>query len=167
MKFNTLSTIICFLAVALGASVTVSARAIPQPVRIPEPINHRIVPTWRVNINPDGPDLWEGTILVNGTIQQVDAYMDAHYPGWSAKMENFPSSHSAPAKRAPDWRKLKDFNCNRLLNRGSTRAIVDEIKYLRSISKDRHPRNGPGPRSADPVVGSAARGMRLSSGAMI
>ncbi|KAG6151708.1 hypothetical protein E4U37_004596, partial [Claviceps purpurea] len=68
-------------------------------------------------------------------------------------MENFPSSHSAPAKRAPDWKKLKDFNCNRLLNRGSTCAIVDEIKYLRSISKDRHPRNGPGPRSADPVVG--------------
>ncbi|KAG6265466.1 hypothetical protein E4U49_001008 [Claviceps purpurea] len=66
-------------------------------------------------------------------------------------MENFPSSHSAPAKRAPDWRKLKDFNRNRLLNRGSTCAIVDEIKYLRSISKDRHPRNGPGPLSADPV----------------
>ncbi|KAG6165370.1 hypothetical protein E4U26_006054 [Claviceps purpurea] len=146
MKFNTLSLIICFLAVALGSLLVPS-------LRIPEPINHRIVPTWRVNINPDGPDLWEGTILVNGTIQQVDAYMDAHYPGWSAKMENFPSSHSAPAKRAPDWKNLKDFNCNRLLNRGSTCAIVDEIKYLRRISKDRHPRNGPGPRSADPVVG--------------
>ncbi|KAG6296495.1 hypothetical protein E4U09_001727 [Claviceps aff. purpurea] len=62
-------------------------------------------------------------------------------------MANFPSSHSAPAKRAPDWRNLKDFNCNRLLHRGSTRAIVDGINYLRSISKDRHPRNGPGPRS--------------------
>ncbi|KAG6269327.1 hypothetical protein E4U48_004313 [Claviceps purpurea] len=156
MKFNTLSTIICFLAVPLGLKLGLSdslCSCHPSGSLSPSTTACGIVPTWRVNINPDGPDLWEGTILVNGTIQQVDAYMDAHYPGWSAKMENFPSSHSAPAERAPDWRKLKDFNRNRLLNRGSTRAIVDEIKYLRSISKDRHPRNGPGPRSADPVVG--------------
>ncbi|KAG6153525.1 hypothetical protein E4U24_006616 [Claviceps purpurea] len=121
--------------------------ALVSALVVSEPTTGVFVPSWDVAIEP-GQD---NKIVVNGTIQQVDSYMEAHYPGWSAKMANFPSSHSAPAKRAPDWRKLKDFNCNRLLHRGSTRAIVDGINYLRSISKDRHPRNGPGPRSCGRV----------------
>ncbi|CCE28806.1 uncharacterized protein CPUR_02495 [Claviceps purpurea 20.1] len=137
--------------------------ALVSALVVSEPTTGVFVPSWDVAIEP-GQD---NKIVVNGTIQQVDSYMEAHYPGWSAKMANFPSSHSAPAKRAPDWRKLKDFNCNRLLHRGSTRAIVDGINYLRSISKDRHPRNGPGPRSCGMVSCSWDAVIVWSPGAMI
>ncbi|KAG6228407.1 hypothetical protein E4U26_001023 [Claviceps purpurea] len=118
----------CFLARWALVSVLV----------VSEPTTGVFVPSWDVAIEP-GQD---NKIVVNGTIQQVDSYMEAHYPGWSAKMANFPSSYSAPAKRAPDWRKLKDFNCNRLLHRGSTRAIVDGINYLQA------PQHQQGPPSA-------------------
>ncbi|KAG6099178.1 hypothetical protein E4U31_004500 [Claviceps sp. LM219 group G6] len=73
--------------------------------------------------------------------------MEAHYPDWSAKLTNFTSSHSAPVKRAPEWRTKKALKCNRLLRLGRTSAILEGINYLRMISKERHPRNGPGPRS--------------------
>ncbi|KAG6042324.1 hypothetical protein E4U39_006100 [Claviceps sp. Clav50 group G5] len=46
----------------------------------------------------------EDKIVINGTIQQVDAYMEAHYPGWSATVANFTYSHSASANRAPATR---------------------------------------------------------------
>ncbi|KAG5954576.1 hypothetical protein E4U57_004332 [Claviceps arundinis] len=110
---------------------------------VPEPTTGLFVPSWDVAIEP-GQDK---KIVVNGTIQQVDRYMDSLYPGWSAKLANFTSSHSAPAKRVADWRKLEKFSCYRPLHRGSTRAVMDGINYLNSISADRHPRNGPGPRS--------------------
>ncbi|KAG6039284.1 hypothetical protein E4U39_007798 [Claviceps sp. Clav50 group G5] len=129
----------CFLA--LWASVS---------ALVPEPMTGLFVPFWHVDLESGQDD--SDKIVVNGTIQQVDAYMEAHYPGWSAKLANFTSSHSAPAKRAPDWRKVKAVKCNRLLDRGSTSAILEGINYLRSISKDRHPRNGPGPRSCDKTV---------------
>ncbi|KAG6032807.1 hypothetical protein E4U19_007144 [Claviceps sp. Clav32 group G5] len=124
----------CFLALWASVSALI----------VPEPTTGIFVPSWDVAIEP-GED---NKIVVNGTIQQVDSYMEARYPGWSAKLNKFTSSNSAPAK---DWRKLKDFSCNRLLDRGSTSAILEGINYLRSISKDRHPRNGPGPRSCGKV----------------
>ncbi|KAG6289719.1 hypothetical protein E4U09_004798 [Claviceps aff. purpurea] len=43
------------------------------------------VPSWDVAVDPGQED----KIVVNGTIQQVDAYMEAHYPSWSAKWANF------------------------------------------------------------------------------
>ncbi|KAG6310896.1 hypothetical protein E4U44_004940 [Claviceps purpurea] len=136
MKF-TISTMMCFLA--LGVSV--SARAILDPML---PINHSIVPTWKANIDPGGEDLWEGTILVNGTIEQVDAYMDAHYPGWSAK-------HANTTYRAPDEEdseslmKVKSVVCNSPLHQASTRGILGGIDHLRSISIDRTPSYVPSP----------------------
>ncbi|KAG5915869.1 hypothetical protein E4U61_004175 [Claviceps capensis] len=74
----------CFLALlALGASVS--------PRAISEPITHRFVPVWGVAIEP-GQDLWKDTILVNGTIQQVDIYMEAHYGITRASPPNTPTS---------------------------------------------------------------------------
>ncbi|KAG6018754.1 hypothetical protein E4U40_007846 [Claviceps sp. LM458 group G5] len=122
---------------ALGASV--SARAIS------EPIYHRVVPTWRVTIEP-GEDL-ENMVLVNGTIQQVDAYMDAHYPGWSAKHANttyWVHPKESPASM-PDLMKVKSVTCNYPLHRASTRAILGGIDQLRSISLDRTPSWVPSP----------------------
>ncbi|KAG6289720.1 hypothetical protein E4U09_004799 [Claviceps aff. purpurea] len=138
MKFNTLSTMMCFLA--LGASV--SARAIS------EPIAHRFVPTWEVAIEP-GQNLWEETILVNGTIQQVDAYMEAHYPGWSAKHAHFSSPYPVHAKEAPaslpELMKVKSVTCNYPLHQASTRAILGAMDHLRRIGMDRGPRWSPRP----------------------
>ncbi|KAG5937980.1 hypothetical protein E4U60_001584 [Claviceps pazoutovae] len=88
---STLSTI---LFLALGASVSALV--------VLEPTTGLFVPSWDVAIEPGQDD--SDKIVVNGTIQQVDAYMEARYPGWSAKMANFTSSRLAPAKRAPDWR---------------------------------------------------------------
>ncbi|CCE33673.1 uncharacterized protein CPUR_07599 [Claviceps purpurea 20.1] len=137
MKF-TLSTMMCFLA--LGASV--SARAIS------EPITHRFVPTWEVTIEP-GQNLWEETILVNGTIQQVDAYMEAHYPGWSAKHAHFASPYPVHAKEAPaslpELKKVKSVTCNSPLHQASTRAILGAMDHLRRIGMDRGPRWSPRP----------------------
>ncbi|KAG6021795.1 hypothetical protein E4U19_005460 [Claviceps sp. Clav32 group G5] len=154
MKSNTLSTMMCFLA--LGTSI--SARAIPEngipengipesESAIPEPTTDLFVPSWDVAIEPGQDE----TIVVNGTIQQVDSYMEAHYPGWSAKLANLTASHSAPAKQAPGTRLPGPFNissviCNQPLQRASTRAFLGAIDHLRTISKDRRPRNGPGPR---------------------
>ncbi|KAG5994753.1 hypothetical protein E4U52_000790 [Claviceps spartinae] len=135
---NTLSTI---LFLALGASVSALA--------VPEPTTSLFVTSWDVAIEPGQDD--SDKIVVNGTIQQVDAYMEAHYPGWSAKLVNFTSSHSAPAKRSPEWRTKKAIECNQLLRVARTSAILEGINYLRSISTDRHPRNGPGPRSCGRV----------------
>ncbi|KAG6109696.1 hypothetical protein E4U31_006652 [Claviceps sp. LM219 group G6] len=148
MKSNTLSTVMCFLA--LGASVSASAIPIPEP--IPIPTTDLFVPSWDVAVEPGQEDM----IVVNGTIQQVDAYMEAHYPGWSAKLANLTASQSAPAKQAPSTRGLGPFNissviCNQPLHRASTRAILKGIDHLRTISKDRRPRNGPGPRSCGKV----------------
>ncbi|KAG6056007.1 hypothetical protein E4U17_002571 [Claviceps sp. LM77 group G4] len=106
------------------------------------------VPSWDVALEPGQHD--SDKIVVNGTIQQVDAYMEAHYPGWYAKLANFTSSHSAPAKRAPESWTKKAIKCNRLLRQGRTSAILEGVN-LRSISRDRHPRNGPGPRSCGSV----------------
>ncbi|KAG6076351.1 hypothetical protein E4U16_002848 [Claviceps sp. LM84 group G4] len=141
MKFNTLSTMMGFLA--LGASV--SARAIS------EPINHRVVPTWQVAIEP-GQDPWEETILVNGTIQQVDAYMETRYPGWIAKHAKYFSS-LAPAKKPPasstDLMKVKSVECgegnDRPLHQASMRAVRGAIDHLRFISMDRSPKWSPRP----------------------
>ncbi|KAG6189967.1 hypothetical protein E4U36_003986 [Claviceps purpurea] len=135
---STLSTI---LFLALGASVSALV--------VLEPTTGLFVPSWDVAIEPGQDD--SDKIVVNGTIQQVDAFMEANYPGWSAKLANFTSSHSAPAKRAPEWRTKKAIECNLLLDQGRTSAILEGIDYLRRISKDRHPRNGPGPRSCGRV----------------
>ncbi|KAG6117287.1 hypothetical protein E4U13_001212 [Claviceps humidiphila] len=67
------------------------------PSQSPAPVSTLFVPSWHLAIDPDQED----KIVVNGTIQQIDAYMEAHYPGRSAKLANFTYSHSAPAKRAP------------------------------------------------------------------
>ncbi|KAG6052497.1 hypothetical protein E4U32_008289 [Claviceps aff. humidiphila group G2b] len=95
----------------------------------------------------------EEMIVVNGTVQQVNAYMEANYPGWSAKWANF-TSKSAPAKRAtaarpigPELMKVKSVMCHRPLFPCLTGSVVGGIDYLRKIRKGRHPRNGPGPRS--------------------
>ncbi|KAG6040222.1 hypothetical protein E4U39_007276 [Claviceps sp. Clav50 group G5] len=124
---------------ALGASV--SARAIP------EPIAHRVVPAWKVAMKP-GQDLWEDTILVNGTIQQVDTYMEAHYPGWSAKHAKF-FSPLVPAKKTPasltGLMKVKSVVCDYPLHRVSTRAMLGAIDHLRRISMDRSPKWSPRP----------------------
>ncbi|CCE28807.1 uncharacterized protein CPUR_02496 [Claviceps purpurea 20.1] len=139
MKF-TLSTMMCFLA--LETSVSVSARAIS------EPITHRFAPIWEVAVEP-GQDLWEETILVNGTIQQVDAYMDAHYPGWSAKHANLSSPFPVHAKETPaslpELTKVKSVMCNSPLHQSSTRAILGAIDDLRRISMDRGPKWSPRP----------------------
>ncbi|KAG5915873.1 hypothetical protein E4U61_004179 [Claviceps capensis] len=63
----------------LGASVSaryISESAIPESA-IPEPTIDLSIPSWDVAIEPGQKD----TIVVNGTIQQVDSYMEAHYPG--------------------------------------------------------------------------------------
>ncbi|KAG6150534.1 hypothetical protein E4U11_008336 [Claviceps purpurea] len=148
MKFNALSPMMSLLA--LGASI--SARYIPESAitesAIPEPTTDLFVPSWDVAIEPGQKD----TIVVNGTIQQVDSYMEAHYPGWAAKLANYTASHSAPDKQAP-WNRLPGpFNissviCNQPLHRASTGAIFGGIDHLRTISQARRPRNGPGPRS--------------------
>ncbi|KAG6076347.1 hypothetical protein E4U16_002844 [Claviceps sp. LM84 group G4] len=134
MKFNTLSTMMCFLALR----DSVSARAISEPVY------HLVAPTWRVTIEP-GEDL-ENMILVNGTIQQVDAYMETRYPGWSAKHAKF-FSPLFPAKKthasSTDLMKVKSVECgegnDRPLHRASTRAILKDIDHIRRISMARSP----------------------------
>ncbi|KAG5915773.1 hypothetical protein E4U61_004279 [Claviceps capensis] len=92
-------------------------------------------------------------IVVNGTVQQVDAYMEAGYPGWSAKWANF-TSKSAPAKRVtaarptrPDMMNVKSVMCAHPLPGCFTGAIFGAINYLRKMKKSRHPRSGPGPRN--------------------
>ncbi|KAG6042325.1 hypothetical protein E4U39_006101 [Claviceps sp. Clav50 group G5] len=143
MKFNTISTMMGFLA--LGASV--SARAIS------EPITHRVVPAWEVAIEP-GQDLWKDTILVNGTIQQVDTYMEARYPGWSAKHAKF-LSPLVPAKKTPtsltDLMNVKSVKCNYPLHRASTRAILKDIDHIRRISMDRSPKWSPIPGTCSQI----------------
>ncbi|KAG6061595.1 hypothetical protein E4U32_002878 [Claviceps aff. humidiphila group G2b] len=151
---STLSTI---LILALG--LFLALRASVSALAVPEPTTSLSVPSWDVAIEPGQDDL--DKIVVNGTIQQVDAYMEAHYPDWSAKLANFTSSHSAPVKRAPEWRTKKALKCNRLLRQGRTSAILEGINNLRMISKERHPRNGPGPRSCGRVS------YWLSSGVMM
>ncbi|KAG6053608.1 hypothetical protein E4U33_000172 [Claviceps sp. LM78 group G4] len=59
-------------------------------VTIPDPITDLFVPSWNVAIEPGQEEM----IVVNGTVQQVDAYMEANYPGWSAKWANFTSNCS-------------------------------------------------------------------------
>ncbi|KAG5970851.1 hypothetical protein E4U56_007245 [Claviceps arundinis] len=133
-----------------GANQIHYPQASVSALAVPEPTTSLFVPSWDVAIEPGQND--SDKIVVNGTIQQVDAYMEAHYPGWSAKLANFTSSHSAPAKRSPrspEWMTKKAIECNQLLRVARTSAILEGINYLRSISTDRHPRNGPGPRSCD------------------
>ncbi|KAG6056011.1 hypothetical protein E4U17_002575 [Claviceps sp. LM77 group G4] len=136
MKFNTLSTMMGFLA--LGASV--SARAIS------EPIAHQVVPTWEAAIDPEKyQDYLDGdTTLVKGTIQQVDSYMEAHYPGWSAKHAKFASPYWNPpdSEKAP----TKSVMCNYPgLHQASTRAVLRAIDDLRNISEHRGPKWQPRP----------------------
>ncbi|KAG6110995.1 hypothetical protein E4U13_005118 [Claviceps humidiphila] len=147
MKSNTLSMIIILYFLSLLASVSA--------VAIPESITDLFVPSWNVAIEPGQ----EVEIVVNGTVQQVDAYMEANYPGWSAKWANF-TSKSAPAKRAPSTRpvssrpelmKVKSIMCEAPLPACLTGAILGGIDYLRKIRKGRHPRNGPGPRNCGKV----------------
>ncbi|KAG6153875.1 hypothetical protein E4U37_002565 [Claviceps purpurea] len=135
MKF-TLSTMMCFLA--LRASV--SARAIS------ERITHRVVPTWEVAVDPEQyQDSYEGdTVLVNGTIQQVDAYMEAHYPGWSVKHAKFSTPYWIPPKKT-ELMKVKSVTCNSPLHQASTRTILGAIDHLRNISEHRGPKWMPGP----------------------
>ncbi|KAG6263723.1 hypothetical protein E4U48_006551 [Claviceps purpurea] len=148
MKSNTLSKIIVMcLKFFLPLVASVSA------VAISEPIPGLFVPSWNVAIEPGQEDI----IVVNGTVQQVDAYMEANYPGWSAKWANF-TSKSAPAKRAtaahptrPDMIKVKSVMCDRPLQGCVTGAILGGIDDLRKIKKSRHPRSGPGPRNCAKV----------------
>ncbi|KAG6108416.1 hypothetical protein E4U14_003663 [Claviceps sp. LM454 group G7] len=149
MKSNTLPKIIILYFLSLVASVSA--------VAIPESITGLFVPSWNVAIEPGQ----EVEIVVNGTVQQVDAYMEANYPGWSAKWANFTSnSKSAPAKRTPGTRpvsprpelmKVKSIMCEAPLPACLTGAIRGGIDYLRKIRKGRHPRNGPGPRNCGKV----------------
>ncbi|KAG5967047.1 hypothetical protein E4U57_001376 [Claviceps arundinis] len=147
MKSNTLSKIIIMCFLSLVASVSA--------VAIPELIPGLFVPSWNVVIEPGQED----KIVVNGTVQQVDAYMEDNYPGWSARWANF-TSKSAPSKRAtaahpprPDsnMMKVKSVMCNHPLPGCLTGAISGGIDYLRKIRKGRHPRNGPGPRNCGKV----------------
>ncbi|KAG6197215.1 hypothetical protein E4U10_000204 [Claviceps purpurea] len=104
---------------------------------VSEPTTGVFVPSWDVAIEP-GQD---NKIVVNGTNNYSAGGLLYRGPLSRLVRQNgqLPSSHSAPAKRAPDWRKLKDFNCNRLLNRGSTRAIVDGINYLQAPQRQQGP----------------------------
>ncbi|KAG6236865.1 hypothetical protein E4U25_003266 [Claviceps purpurea] len=51
--------------------------ALVSALVVSEPTTGVFVPSWDVAIEP-GQD---NKIVVNGTIQQVDSYMEAHYPG--------------------------------------------------------------------------------------
>ncbi|KAG6022886.1 hypothetical protein E4U40_004302 [Claviceps sp. LM458 group G5] len=153
MKSNILSKIIiilCFLSLV----ASVSSVAIP----VPDPITDLFIPSWNVAIEPGQEEM----IVVNGTVQQIDAYMEANYPGWSAKWANF-TSKSAPAKRdtvtrgtrptsqRPELMKVKSVMCEAPLPACLTGSILGGIDYLRKIRKGRHPRNGPGPRNCGKV----------------
>ncbi|KAG6177234.1 hypothetical protein E4U48_006554 [Claviceps purpurea] len=92
-------------------------------VAISEPIPGLFVPSWDVAIEPGQED----KTVVNGTVQHLDTYMEANYPGWSAKWANF-TSKSAPAKRAtaarptrPDMIKVKSVMCDHPLPGGGER----------------------------------------------
>ncbi|KAG5927948.1 hypothetical protein E4U60_007906 [Claviceps pazoutovae] len=63
-----MSTLSTTLFLALGASV--SALVVLEPTTGP------FVPSWDATIEPGQDD--SDKIVVNGTIQQVDAYMEAH-----------------------------------------------------------------------------------------
>ncbi|KAG6093675.1 hypothetical protein E4U14_000229 [Claviceps sp. LM454 group G7] len=144
MKTNTLSTMMCFLA--LGASV--SARSVTKP------ITHRVVPNWEVAIDPEQYRYYNefgDTILVNGTIQQVDAYMEAHYPGWTAKHAKFSTPYWIPPQEtetpasSPKFMKVKRVVCTSPLHQVSTRAVLGAIDDLRNISEHRGPKWLPKP----------------------
>ncbi|KAG5961580.1 hypothetical protein E4U58_004192 [Claviceps cyperi] len=140
MKFNTLSTMMCFLA--LGASVSARHRHLKFPKPAPDPW----VPSWDVAIEPGQED----KIVVNGTIQKVDIYMETHYPGWSVKYANYLALHPNPARigpgSLPELMEVKKYKCNRYTHQCLTPPLLKGIKHLRSISKNRHLRNGPDPR---------------------
>ncbi|KAG5933115.1 hypothetical protein E4U59_007059, partial [Claviceps monticola] len=118
-------------------SELIKHQASGSAVGIREPTTGLFVPSWDVAIEPGQED----KIVVNGTVQQVDAYMESNYPGWSAKWANF-TSKSAPAKRVtaarptrPDMMNVKSIMCDHPLPGCFTRAIFGGINYLRKIKK--------------------------------
>ncbi|KAG6026955.1 hypothetical protein E4U40_001828 [Claviceps sp. LM458 group G5] len=141
MKFKTLSAMMCFLEVALGASISALWS---RHVKLPRPAGSPYIPSWNVAIEPGQKDM----IVVNGTIEHVDAYMEAHYPGWSTRLANVTRRNPVRLGPAslPELMAVKKIKCNHFHDQCLMPPLLTGLKHLRTISKDRHLRNGPSPR---------------------
>ncbi|KAG6094116.1 hypothetical protein E4U14_008559 [Claviceps sp. LM454 group G7] len=148
MKFNILSTIMCFLALAASVSARRHHRhrhghhlKFPKPA----PIGPWI-PSWHVAIEPGQED----KIVVNGTIQQVDTYMENLYPGWIVKFKNYVASHPNPPRLGPgslpELMEVKKYKCNHWTHQVLAPPLHKAIRDLQSIGTERHLLNEPNTR---------------------
>ncbi|KAG6309015.1 hypothetical protein E4U44_007384 [Claviceps purpurea] len=134
-------------ACASSHVVSVSARR-SRHSKSPEdpPYAVPFVPTWDVAIEPGQDE----KIILYGTIEQADAYMELHYPGWTVKYANWTATHPNPVKLGPaslpELMEVKKVKCNWPSYHSPTRPLLRGIERLRSISKARYLRSGPSPR---------------------
>ncbi|KAG6034094.1 hypothetical protein E4U41_006683 [Claviceps citrina] len=145
-------------AIALVAPV--SAAALPRA-----PFTRMFVPSWTVPIAPGSNE----TVVVNGTVQQVDAYMQKHYPAWAQKSalaaaaspdeESGSGSGSLAAGTLerriyippPNYMRFQNIMCNLPLPRHAVNEAMGGVQYLYKVRKDRHPMAEAGPRACSKV----------------